>query len=191
MTCWLLCAAASAEPRERPWIERVERDRDRGAGRVVDEQAWEARRQEERRDVGMGRVRAPTEFERFDQERERRLLLEARSRRAERDAGARRGDGSVILREPSAGGTPFSPMAEQAAADERAMAEARDKRDRMVRAVNAAEQRALRGLRRRLNREGRAADFGAESAALRQRYERLRTGHRADFERTRSRILGR
>ena len=190
LTCCLSGFASGAEPRERPWIERVERDRDRAAGRVVDDQQWETRRQQDRRDVRTGRLREPGRFEQFDEERERQLLLDARARRAGRAAAKTRDEGSVILREPPQAGTNFSPAAEQAAADERALSEARDKLDRMTRAVNAAERRSLRSLRRRLTLEGRPDDFAAESAAVRQRHGRLRTGHRADFDRTRSRILG-
>jgi hypothetical protein len=190
--CVMGATAVAAEPRERSWIDRVERDRDRAAGRIVDEPTWETRRQQERRDVRMGRLRKPGRFEEFDEERDRRLQLDARARQADRDgrAAATR-DGSVILGRPPSGGTLASPLAAQAAADERMLSEAKETLDRMLRAVNAAEQRALRALRRRLNREGRAGEFDAQSASVRERYERLRAAHRADYERIRSRILGR
>jgi hypothetical protein len=189
--CVLGAGAFAAEPRERSWIDRVERDRDRAAGRIVDEQTWEVGRQQERRDVRMGRLRKPGGFEAFDEERDRRLQLDARARRADAARAAAGDDGSVILRRPPTGGTLASPLAAQAAADERALSEAKETLDRMLRAVNAAEQRALRTLRRRLNREGRAGEFEAQGVPVRERYERLRAAHRADYERTRSRILGR
>ena len=189
--CVLGAGAFAAEARERSWIDRVERDRDRAAGRIVDEQAWEVRRQQERRDVRMGRLRKPGGFEAFDEERDRRLQLDARARRADTARAAAGDDGSVILSRPPTGATLASPLAAQAAADERALSEAEETLDRMLRAVNAAEQRALRTLRRRLNREGRAEEFEAQGSPLRERYERIRTAHRADYERTRSRILGR
>ena len=186
-------AAPAAAPRDRPWIERVERDRDRAAGRIIDEPTWEANRLREGGDARFGRLRPRREFERLDEERDRRLRLDDRARRArppllEPD----RAYGSVILgRPPGAPGAVTSPMASQAAADERALADAGEKLQRSLRGVNAAEQRALRTLRRRLTREGRAGEFEQQSAPVRQRHEQLRAGHRADYERTRSRILGR
>jgi hypothetical protein len=181
------CLAAGGEPAERPWFERVERDRDRGAGRILDEPTWELDRLRDDRPPGR------REFRRISDERDRRLQLDARERQARRgllESG--RLDESVILsRPPSAGDAVMSPVAAQAAADERALADAKDRLDRSVRAVNAAEQRSLRSLQRRLNREGRAADFDALSRPVRERHERLRAGHRQDYQRVRSRVLGR
>ena len=85
----------------------------------------------------------------------------------------------------------MSAMALQAAADERALGAAKDKLDRSLRGVNVAEQRSLRNLRRRLNREGRPAEFERLATPVREQHERLRAGHRGDYERVRSRILGR
>jgi hypothetical protein len=183
----------AVEPRERSWFERVERDRDRAAGRIVDDQTWESRRLQENRDVRLGRARPRREFERLEEERDRRLQLEARARREDFDAAGADGPGdSVILSRPAgAGGTILSPMAAQAAADERALAEAKEKLEWSLRAVSIAEQRALRALRRRLNRQGRAGEFDERSAAVRERHERLRAGHRGDYQRVRWRILGR
>lgn len=193
MTALAPAAAPPAPPRDRPWIERVERDRDRGAGRVVDEPTWETGRLRDQRDVRLGRLRPRRELERLDEERDRRLQLDERARRGQRPLlEPDRAYGSVILSEPpGAPGVVMSPIASQAAADERMLGEAKDKLDRSLRGVNSAEQRALRTLRRRLTREGRAGEFEQQSAPLRQRHEQLRAGHRADYERTRSRILGR
>jgi hypothetical protein len=183
-------AATAAKPRERSWFEQVERDRDRGAGRIVDEPTWESRRFQERRDVRLGRLRPRREFERLEEEQDRRLQIEALERRQSGGA-AGAGDSVILSRPPGAGGVVMSPMAAQAAADERALEEAADKLRRSLRAVGVAEQRSLRALRRRLTLEGRAGEFGEQSAAVRERHERLRAGHRADYQRVRSRILGR
>ena len=175
------------EPAQRPWFEQVERDRDRGAGRIVDEPTWELDRLHDDRTPGR------REFQRINEERDRRLQLDARERQARRgllDPG--RLDGSVILTHPpGAPGVVMSPMASQAAADERALAGAKERLDRSLRAVNAAEQRSLRSLRRRLTREGRAAEFGTLSRPVREQHDRLRAGHRQDYQHVRSRILGR
>src|SRR5690349_11806158 len=90
---------SAAERAERPWIDQVERDRDRGAGRIVDEPAWETSRIQEDRDVRLGRLEPRRDFDRFDEERDRRLRLDARSRAAA-PSGVR-ADGSVILSQPS------------------------------------------------------------------------------------------
>jgi hypothetical protein len=174
----------AAEQQKRTWFERVERDRDRGAGRAEDQQSWELRR--------MKQDRTGRSFDRVDADRDRQLQLEALARQGQRaPVGKGPDDGSVILSHPpGAAGIMISPMAAQAAADERALARARDRLDRSLRAVGAAEQRALRSLKRRLNREGRAGEFEAQSEPVRLRYERLRTGHNADFQRVRARIVG-
>ena len=183
----------AAAPPDRPWIDHVERDRDRGAGRIVDEQTWETQRLQEDRDVRLRRLRPRREFDRLDEERDRRLQIDARARGGPGPVlEPGRADGSVILSEPpSAGGAVMSPMAAQAAADERALGAARETLDRSLRGVNVAEQRALRTLRRRLNREGKAGEFEAQAGPVRDRFERLREGHRQDYDRTRTRILGR
>ena len=186
-------SSPAAPPPDRPWIDQVERDRDRGAGRIVDEQTWETRRLQEDRDVRLGRLRPRREFDRLDEERDRRLQLDARARGEPGLVLAPvGGGGSVILsRPPEAPGAVMSPMASQAAADERALAGAKDKLDHALRAVDVAEQRAVRTLRRRLTREGRLGEFEAQAVPVRQQYQRLRAGHQADYDNIRSRILGR
>jgi hypothetical protein len=183
----------AAPPPDRPWIDQVERDRDRGAGRIVDEQTWETRRLQEDRDVRLGRLRGRREFERLDEERDRRLQMDAAARGGPRPVlESGRNNGSVILSRPAeAPAAVMSPMASQAAADERALAAAKDKLDYSLRATNVAEQRELRMLRRRLTREGRPGEFEAQAAPVREQYDRLRAGHQADYDNTRARILGR
>ena len=192
-TCLPAAPAPAAPPPDRPWIDQVERDRDRGAGRIVDEQAWETQRMAEDRDVRLGRLRQQREFDRLGEERDRRLQLDARARGGPGPVlEPARNDGSVILGEPpGAPGAVMSPMASQAAADEQALSRAKEKLDTSLRAVNVAEQRTLRTLRRRLTREGRPGEFESRSASVREQYERLRAGHQADYDHTRARILGR
>lgn len=184
--------SAAASPPDRPWIEQVERDRDRGDGRVVDRPTWEVRRLREAGDVRLERVRPRREFERLDEERDRRTRLDSLWRGRRTPPDGERGGQSVILNEsPGAAGAVMSAMALQAAADERTLAQAKEDFERSVRAVDVAEQRSLRTLRRRLNRERRGAEFDSEAASVRGRYERLRAAHRANYGRIRSRILGR
>src|SRR5829696_2586165 len=89
----LAAPALSAHPRERSWFERVEQDRDRGAGRIEDDQAWELRRLREDR-YTQRRRRPGRDLERLDEERERRLRLDAAAR-GDAPVDARRTGGSV------------------------------------------------------------------------------------------------
>ena len=178
---------------QRPWVDQVEHDRDRGAGRIVDEQTWETSRLQEDRDVRLGRLEPRRDFDKFDEERDRRLRLDAAAQRGRPLTATAGPDGSVILdqRSSASAGVVVSPMAAQAAADEQALADAKDRLDRSLRAVNVAEERSLRMLRRRLTREGKPGEFDQQSVPIRQRHELLRAGHVADYEKVRARILGR
>ena len=179
-------------PRERPWIDQVERDRDRSAGRILDSSSWELHQLRESRDVRLRRLTPRREFERLDEERDRQLQIDAARRRQGPVPEA--AGGSVILSRPplldSSGAAP-SPPALQAAEDERALAESKEKYDRALRSVSAAEARALRALRRRLTREGRPDAYDAERQPIEARHDELRAGHRRVYVQTRSRILGR
>src|SRR5215207_232021 len=90
-----VAAAPRDEPRGRTWFEQVERDRDRGAGRIVDRSTWE--------------------LQRLDEERDRRHQIDDAARRAGRPEGTGPDGGSAILSNPpAAGGAILSPMAAQA-----------------------------------------------------------------------------
>jgi hypothetical protein len=185
--------AADPEPRRQTWFEQVERDRDRGAGRVVDDATWEAQRIEERRDVRLGRARPRRAFDRFDEDRDRERQIETNARRRQQ-AGARGigATGSAILDQtPVAGpGLGLSTLAAVAAEDARELAEAKQTLDRALRAVDAAEARELRLLRRRLTREGQPDQYDVQRPPIEQWFERLRDQHRQAFHRTRQRIRG-
>jgi hypothetical protein len=185
--------AADPEPREHTWMEQVERDRDRGAGRIVDDSTWEAQRFEERRDVRLGRARPRRPFDTFDEDRDRELQIEAEARRRARIPTRGIGAAGVIAEHPSssAGGAGLPSLAAVVASDQRRLAEAKQTMERSLRAVDAAEARELRLLRRRLTREGKAADYDAQRRPVEQRYEELRDGHRRTYNQLRDRILGR
>ena len=192
----VVTSAPAAPPRDRPWIEQVERERDRGVGRVEDESTWLLRRREVRHDIELGRLKPLRPFEEFDEERERERQLDRQAQAAGRaprlGEAARAEDRSVVLRQPTVRGGSVgpSPLATVVAREQRELAEAREAMERSVRAVDAAEARALRALRRRLNREGRPQAYESESRAVRRRHEELREGHRVAYERVRTRIVG-
>jgi hypothetical protein len=184
--------AADPEPRQRTWTEQVERDRDRGAGRVVDDATWQAQRFEERRDVRLGRAQPRGAFDRFDEDRDRELQIEANTRRQRQPSHGIGSTGSAILNQPplSGGGAGPPTLAAIVAKDQRELAEAKQMLDRSLRAVDAAEARELRLLRRRLTREGKPEQFDVERKPIQQRYERLRAEQRQVFESVRDRIRG-
>jgi len=185
--------AADPEPREKTWFEQVERDRDRGAGRVVDRATWQVQRAEEVRDVRLGRAKARRPFDRFDEDRDRELQIESIARRKDgRPSGGIGAAGSVILNQQgtSGGGAGLPSLAAIVAKDQRDLAEAKEMLDRSLRAVDAAEARELRLLRRRLTREGKAEDYNAERRPVEQRFDRLRAKHQQAYETIQRRILG-
>jgi hypothetical protein len=195
----LACApmiASGAQPRDRSWMEQVEPERDRGAGRIVDQPTYELDRIRERSDVLAGRIPDRREFERLDEERDRQLRIEAKARqnRPPRLGEAARApqDGSVIVREPPTqfGSIGPSPLASVVAREQRELAEAKETLDRSLRAADAAESRELRNLKRRLNREGRPDAYDAERGPIERRYENLRAGYRRGYDQIRSRIVG-
>jgi hypothetical protein len=192
-----VAAAERAEPRDGSWIHQVERERDRGAGRIVDQPTYDLERVRERADVVAGRVPGRREFERLDEERDRQLRIEQKARegRPPRLGEAARPprDGSVVLREQPTRSGPIgpSPLAAVVAREQRELAEARQTLERSTRAADAAESRDLRALRRRLNLEGRPEAYDAERRPIEQHYDELRAGYQRAYDQVRSRIVGR
>jgi len=193
---WGACAvavrAADPEPRQPTWFEQVERDRDRGAGRIVDDATWQAQRFEERRDVRRRRAQPMRAFDTFEEDRERESQIEAAARRAAlppmRGIGS---TGSVILDHPalSSDEAGLAAMAAVAAQDQRKLAEAKQTLERSLRAVDAAEARELRLLRRRLTREGKPGAYDVQRVPVEQRFEALRRDHRRAYDEIRQHLL--
>ena len=187
-------SVAAAPPSDRPWIDQVQREGDRGAGRIEDRPTWQMRRYQEDRDERFGLLRPRREFELLDEERDRQLRIEAKARRAPRLGEAASGPdrGSILLQQPvpRAGSVGPSPLAVVVAREQRELAEAKATLDRSLRAVDAAEGRDLRALKRRLNREGRADLYDAERQPIERQYESQRAAHRRAFEQVRARIVG-
>jgi hypothetical protein len=183
--------AIAAQPGERSWMDQVERDRDRGAGRIVDEPTWQVQRQRERADVRLGRLKPRREFERFDEERDRDLQIEAAARHTIADGGATEDPSAILRQRPiRGGGAGISPLAAVVAREQRELAEAKQTLERSLRAVDVAHSRALRMLRRRLTREGRPEQYDAERPVVDRRFESLRAAHQRVYDQVRSRILG-
>jgi len=170
----------------------VERDRDRGVTRIVDDATWETQRLQECRDVRLGKLNPRRGFDRFDEERDRQLQIDAARRRARPGEAEPADEPSAILRRRQlrGGGTGLSPLEVVVAREQRELAEAKETLQRSLRAVDAAEARELRLLRRRLTREGRPQQYDAERQAVQNHFQSLRSRHRQAYEQVRARIRG-
>ncbi len=74
--------------RPEPLYPSVEREVDRGSGRIESDAEFESRRAQRKQDERRGVLRERREFERFDEERDRNLRLETVERRAAVDGRA-------------------------------------------------------------------------------------------------------
>jgi hypothetical protein len=176
-------------------MEAVEAARDRGAGRIVDEDTWTLDRMEAYRD---NRYIPGREFQLLDQDRDHSLRVEKRDATRHR-AGARSHApldpaGAVDLgivpgdiTRPGADGG-ISPVAAQVYEDERTLETADAALARLQ--LDEAEARELQSLRGRLNKEGRAPEYDARSAKIHADYEKWRAKARADRQAERTRMLG-
>jgi hypothetical protein len=170
-------------------MEAVEAARDRGAGRIVDEDTWTL----DRIDADQERRYVPgRESALFDQERDRQLRIDQRDRRIrghvmtledQTDLGIAPGD---IVR--SSDGA--SPLSMQLYDDDRTLAAADSDLSRSLKQLDDAEARELKSLREKLDREGRGGDWDEQSARIRRDYATWRTQAEADRDRLRSRVLG-
>lgn len=176
-----------AAPRERRRLyEEVEQAVDRGNGRIEDEQAYQIRRLQDKRDVRLGRVTPQREAERIEEENDRRRRIDQRrerQRRAERES-PRAPEGSAaperpptsITETPGPGG---SALARFVAEQEALLTRAREQYQRDLGQAEAERDVALA-----------AADSRAERAAARRRFEERRSVLTVEYQRYRRGILG-
>jgi hypothetical protein len=174
----------------------VEAARDRGAGRIVDENTWSIDRMEAYRD---GRYVPGKDFQLLDQEHDRALRVQAseasrrraaaRSRQPVDPAGAV--DLGIVpgdLVRPGSGG--LSPLAAQLYEDERTLEGADAALARLLKQLDDAETRELQSLRGRLEKEGRSGEFDARATKIRADYSKWRARARADRGAERAGTLG-
>ena len=167
-------------------MEAVERARDRGAGRIVDEDTWTL----DRIDAYQNRRYVPgREAQLFDQERDRQLRVEQRDRRA-RDATREEQADLGIVPGDLAPRDGASPMSMQLHQDERTLEAADEELARMVRQLDDAEARELTSLRGRLDRERRAGEWDARSERIKKDYATWRAQAQAERDRVSSRVIG-
>ena len=156
-------------------MEAVERARDRGAGRIVDQQTWELDRV---RDAREGR----REFEVVEEHRDRTLRLERRDREQPRERAARDQVRSDVRREV----LPLAPHLD----DQRALRDAKRAVIRRFNELSAAEAKELAALRKKFSSDKDAARLREAEGAARRRYETERERALDDYVRTRDRLLG-
>lgn len=177
-------------------MEAVEAARDRGAGRIVDEDTWTLDRMEAYRD---NRYVPGRDFQLLDQERDRALRIDKREANRQRSVARLRpldpggaADLGIVpgdLTRPGAGGG-LSPIAAQVYKDERTLESADAGLARMLKQLDEAEARELQSVRGRLEKEGRAPEFDARAAKIHADYEKWRAQARAERQAERSRVLG-
>lgn len=177
-------------------MEAVESARDRGAGRLTDEDTWTLDRMDAYRD---NRYVPGRDFQLLDKERDRSLRVQARNanqRRAEvrsrepLDPAGQVDLGIVPGDLTRSGAEGISPLAAQVYEDERTLEASDATLARMLKQLDDAEARELQSLRGRLDKEGRAPEFDARAAKIHADYERWRAQARSDQGQERSRIIG-
>jgi hypothetical protein len=164
-------------PREPGVWERIQDPLDRSTGRITDEQTYQLDQYRRLREEQLGIVRPHREFERFQDERERRLRIEERNSQFQRMTDRQRREEADRREYELFINAGFSPAASQAFADEQALNQAKNRRDEQLLAAQNAQAEALR------LRPGDRQQIDAE-------YQRKAAEIRAAYEKERERILG-
>lgn len=156
--------------------DRIQDPVDRSTGRIVDDSTYQIERMQRQRDEDHRRAIPQTEYQRFEEERERALRIENRERvvisqeRARREELDRR-EYEVRLK---AG---YPSASAQATADDQALRMARGKRDEQLITVQNERAESLRN--QPDNRQQIEATFQQRTSAI-----------RAEYDKERGRILG-
>jgi hypothetical protein len=156
--------------------QQIQPSVDRSTGRIVDDSTYQIERFQRQRDEEYRRIIPETEFQRFDEERERALRLEERKRVQISEEQARRNEldrREYELRLKAA----YPAASGQAAADDQALRKARGKRDEQLIAAQNQRAEAL---------QTRPQDRAQINEEFRQQTERIRE----EYEKERGRILG-
>lgn len=166
---------APPPPRQPGAWERIQAPLDRSMGRITDETTYEVERLNRLRDERFGRIEAQSDFERLQDEIQRRRDLDERYRRAQKQ---RSREELLDLREYElflySG---MWPVASQAAADEQALREAKARRDQQLFDADVRRYQAVQQNPR-------------ERAAINEQY-RVNAGKvREEYRLERERILG-
>lgn len=155
--------------------ERIQDPIDRSTGRITNEPTYQIERLQRERDETYRRTIEQTEFRRFEEERERRLRIDARERVHIGDEQARKRE--LDRREYELRLNAGYMATGQAAADDRALMLARGRRDEQLVAAQNERAEALRA------RPG-------DRERIEEEYQRRANAIRAEYDKERGRILG-
>ena len=179
------------QPRRDALYPSVERELDRGTGRIESDADFETRRWQREQDAGLGLTRPQGEFDRFDEERDRTLRLETQQRRA--DIAVR----SQQLRESESQRLAAERERFYRSAGIDATGAAHD--SRQLRNLERTYQRDIKQLRRdrsaELNRLEKRDDLKGEPlraarAAIDERYRAAQAERRERYSSDRARVMG-
>jgi hypothetical protein len=151
--------------------DRLQDSLDRSTGRITDEQLYETQRLERLRDERLQQLAPQREFNRLQEERERRLRIEDRAREGQfspQDVNHEldRREYELYL---NAG---ISPVASQAWADEQALRAAQAQRDTAILKLNDERNQQLK--QNPANADQINAQFQRDIQQARQQYEKAR-----------------
>lgn len=155
--------------------ERIQDPVDRSTGRITNEPTYQLERMQRERDEAYRRTIPQTEVQRFEEERERRLRIEARERVQIADDQARKRE--LDRREYELRLSGGYMAGGHAAADERALMQAKGRRDEQL---IAAQNERAESLRQK----------PGDRARIDEEYQRRTTTIREEYDRERGRILG-
>jgi hypothetical protein len=165
-------------PRDPRTWDRLQDSVDRSTGRITDEQLYQIERLSRLRYEREGLITPQREFDRLQEERERRLRIEQQARQDQLSEQQIRNE--LDRREYElfmSGGRYASPLAGQVIADEQALTKARTERDEQILAANEVRTDALR--QNPANAERIESDYQQKARQI-----------RAQFDQVRQRILG-
>lgn len=152
--------------------QRIQDPIDRSTGRIVNEPTYQIERLQRRQDETYRRVIPETEFERYQDERERTLRIEQRQMREMKQADLTRRE-MLDRREMDLylqGGVTATSI--QVQEDARALNQAKGNRDQQL--ISAQNERAELLRTQPENRQQIEADFQQKTTQIRQSYEQQR-----------------
>jgi hypothetical protein len=158
--------------------DRLQDSVDRSTGRIVDEQLYQLDRLARLRYEREGLLRQQSEFDRLQEERERRLRIEQQARQHQLSEQQIRNELDRREYELFVGRDGYStPLTGQTMADEQTLLKAKTTRDEQILAANDARAEALR-------------QNPGNSQRIESDYQQKAQHIRAEYEQVRQRILG-
>jgi hypothetical protein len=167
-------AAAGRDADGRPLYQRVESELDRGTGRIEDQQTYEVRGIQE------PRLRHQSEFNRFEQERDRRQRIESKAQRtpsgpSEASASSKSTTPTITRETLETNPGPLgSPLARYVAEQEKLLDAARAKYQRDLQKAELERDEAIRTAKSRSDEAAASRRFDERRSVLTRAYQASR-----------------